>query len=168
MKRIFTIITIVAASAMIGSNSANAQTKGELGAGLNFEIATGEDYTNYGLGVKYYWTFLQNMRLEQSFTYFFKKDNISTWDLTSNLQYIFAISPTMNIYPILGTGMTGVKRDYKALGLGKKDNTKFAFNFGGGMEYMLSPHIGATIEYKYRIVDSWNRSHFTFGAVYKF
>lgn len=168
MKRIFTIIAIVAASVMVGSNTANAQIRGEMGAGLNFEIATGEDYTNYGLGVKYQWTFLDNMRLEPSFTYFFKKDNISSWDLTANLHYMFDLSPMMNIYPILGMGMTGLDRDYEPLGLNNENDTKFAFNFGGGMEFMFTPSLGMEIEYKYRIVDSWNRSHFTFGAVYKF
>lgn len=168
MKKIFTIVAMVAISAIIGNNRAEAQTKGEMGAGLNFEIASGEDYTNYGLGVKYQWTFFNNMRLEPSFTYFFKKDNISTWDLTANVQYLFPIGPMMNVYPVLGMGMTGVNRDYEPLGLSDEDDTKFAFNFGAGIEFMFTSRIGMNIEYKYRIVDSWNRSHFTFGAVYKF
>ncbi|MBR2478177.1 MAG: outer membrane beta-barrel protein, partial [Bacteroidales bacterium] len=71
-------------------------------------------------------------------------------------------------YPLAGFGMTGINRDYAPLGLDKENDTKFAFNFGAGMEFMFSPRMGMNLEYKYRIVDSWNRSHFSFGVIYKF
>ncbi|MBE6224533.1 MAG: porin family protein [Bacteroidales bacterium] len=65
--------------------------------------------------------------------------------------------------------MTNYHRDYDILGLQKKqDNTKFAFNFGAGMELMFSPTIGMNLEYIFRVVENWNRSHIALGMVYKF
>lgn len=169
MKRFFTIIAIAVVALMATGNNANAQVQGEMGAGLNFVIATGEDYTNYGLGVKYQWTFLDNLRLEPSFTYFFKKDMISSWDITANIHYMFDVIPMLQAYPIVGVGLTNLHRDYQILALDVKENeTNFAFNFGAGMELMFTPSIGMNLEYKFRIVDSWNRSHFGLGMVYKF
>ncbi len=168
MKKLFAIIAIAAALVVLDGNKAAAQTQGEMGAGLNFVLATGEDYTNYGLSARYQWTFIDNMRVEPSFTYFFKKDNISSWDLTANIQYLFNFGPMMSFYSLAGFGMTGIHRDYAPLGLDKENDTKFAFNFGAGMEFMFGPRVGMNLEYKYRIVDSWNRSHFGFGVIYKF
>ena len=111
MKKILTIIAIAAVALMAAGNDANAQVQGEMGAGLNFEIGTGEDYTNYGIGLKYQWTFLDNLRLEPSFTYFFKKDMISSWDVTANIHYMFDVVPMLQAYPIFGVGMTNLYRD---------------------------------------------------------
>lgn len=168
MKRLLTIVSVAFIAALCCNTSAKAQARGEMGAGMNFVLATGEDYTNYGLSARYQWTFIDKMRVEPSFTYFFKKDNISSWDLTANIQYLFNFGPMMSIYPLAGFGMTGINRDYAPLGLDKENDTKFAFNFGAGMEFMFSPRMGMNLEYKYRIVDSWNRSHFSFGVIYKF
>ena len=169
MKRYFTIIAVVIAAVMAAGNDAKAQVQGEMGAGLNFVIATGEDYTNYGLGLKYQWTFLDNLRLEPSFTYFFKKDMISSWDITANVHYMFDVVPMLQAYPIVGVGLTNLHRDYQILALDIKENeTNFAFNFGAGMELMFTPSIGMNLEYKFRIVDNWNRSHIGLGMVYKF
>lgn len=169
MKRFFTIIAIAFVATIAAGNTARAQVQGEMGAGLNFVIGTGDDYTNYGMGIKYQWTFIDNMRLEPSFTYFFKKDMISSWDLTANVHYMFDIMPMLQAYPIAGVGMTNYHRDYDILGLQKKqDNTKFAFNFGAGMELMFSPTIGMNLEYNFRVVENWNRSHIALGMVYKF
>ena len=168
MKRLLSIIAIAAASILLCNNKAAAQTQGEMGAGLNFVLATGEDYTNYGLNARYQWTFIRNMRVEPSFTYFFKKDNISSWDLTANVQYLFNFGPMVNLYPMVGFGMTNIHRDYEPLGMDTRNENSFAFNFGAGMEFMFGPRMGMNLEYKYRIVDSWNRSHFGFGVIYKF
>lgn len=169
MKKILTIIAIAAVAIMAAGNDAKAQVQGEMGAGLNFEIGTGEDYTNYGIGLKYQWTFLDNLRLEPSFTYFFKKDMISSWDVTANIHYMFDVVPMLQAYPIFGVGMTNLYRDYEVLGLEESDtDTRFAFNFGGGMELMFTPSIGMSVEYKFRIIDNWSRSHIALGMVYKF
>lgn len=169
MKKFTFIFTVAIAMLALGNTTAKAQVQGEMGAGVNFVIGTGDDYTNYGLGVKYQWTFIDNMRLEPSFTYFFKKDMISSWDLTANVHYMFDVVPMLQAYPIVGVGMTNYHRDYDILGLQEKqDNTKFAFNFGAGMELMFSPNIGMSLEYKFRVVEDWNRSHIALGMVYKF
>ena len=57
MKKITFIFTVALAMLALGNTTAKAQVQGEMGAGVNFVIGTGDDYTNYGLGVKYQWTF---------------------------------------------------------------------------------------------------------------
>jgi opacity protein-like surface antigen len=161
MKKIFSIF-LVAVATVLFVNVAGAQERGQQAVGLNFEIGSGESYTNYGLGFKYQYNIMDNFRVEPSFTYFFKKDHATTWDMTANLHYLIAPADQMYFYPIVGFGLTNVDTDWS------DSNTKFAFNFGFGAEYMITDVIGLNCEYKYRIVDNWSRSHFTFGAVFKF
>lgn len=164
MKKIFTVLVVLAVTMMFAS-VAGAQERGQQAAGLNFEIGAGDNYTNYGLGFKYQYTIVDHIRVEPSFIYFFRKDHVSMWDMTANIHYIFSPTYNINVYPIVGLGVTqGRLDDYF-------DNytfTKFAFNFGGGAEYMLTDVIGVSFEYKYRIVDNLDRSHFVFGVTYKF
>lgn len=178
MKRIALKILLIGVFSLSFSNflSAQSQFKGHQGGGINFVIGADQDYTNYGIGFKYQWNFIQHMRLEPSITFFFKKDNISSWDLTMNYHYLFNMGNSgFTLYPIAGIGMTHLNVDngglYEDL-LGKDAsnsvNNYFAFNFGGGAEYAITQDLSACFEYKYRLVNNWNRSHFTFGIAYKF
>lgn len=164
MKKIILILAVVLTTTVFTSN-ANAQSKGQLGVGANFEIGTGEDYTNYGIGFKFQYTPINNLRLEPSITYFFEKDYIDSWDFTANVHYLFNAANNLYLYPIAGIGATGYRVNSK---FADYSETKFAFNFGAGAEVMVSSAVGLNFEYKYRIVDDWNRSHITLGCVYKF
>lgn len=169
MKNFFKIF-VVAAAVLMAVDYAGAQTKqGTHAVGALFSIGTGDvdgvGYTNYGLGVKYQWTFLDNLRLEPSLVYYFKKDYISQTDLTANVHYLFSVASDAIVYPIAGLGYTSYTLDSPA---GKDTESRFAFNFGAGFQYMFNYNWGLSIEYKYRIVDDINRSNFQFGAVYRF
>lgn len=171
MKRIFTFLA-VAALCLVSGNYANAQCdRNTHSVGAIFSIASGEvgggqNYTNYGIGAKYQWTFLQNMRLEPSVIYYFKKDKVSGVDLTANFHYLFPVTSVVTLYPIAGIGISNFEAD---LGGGDSESTnKFAFNFGGGFQYMFTHNWGMAMEYKYRIIDNLNRNNFQFSAIYRF
>ena len=144
-----------------------AQTeKGAMAAGGSLSFGFGDDYSNIGIGAKYQYNIIDNLRLEPSVNYYFKKDNGSMWDLCANVHYLFTLYEGLNFYPLAGIGVTGAKDhtfDYAS--------TAFAFNIGAGLEYMFTSNISANVEYKYRVCSGDfvpDRSLLTLGVAYHF
>ncbi len=165
--------------------NAQAQTeKGAMAAGANLTVGFGDSYTNVGLGVKYQYNIIDNLRLEPNFNYYFKKDYLSMWDLSVNVHYLFTLYEGLNFYPLAGIGVAGGKVHYGSFydniseGLFENifdhdidvDNTitNFIFNIGAGLEYMITDNISVNLEYKYRVCADLNRSLLSFGVAYHF
>lgn len=158
----------------------HAQTgKGDMAAGLNLSLGTGDSFTNIGIGAKFQWNVINNLRLEPSFNYYFKKDHVSMWDLSANVHYLFGISDKFILYPLAGLGVLGVKaswdnpygdllEDWGVEPSYSSSSTNFAFNIGGGAEYKVTSAISVGLEIKYKIASNWNRALFTLGAAYHF
>ena len=165
-----------------------AQTeKGAMAAGVNLTVGFGDSYTNVGLGAKYQYNIIDNLRLEPNFNYYFKKDYLSMWDLSVNVHYLFTLYEGLNFYPLAGIGVAGGKAHYGSAaddwygeGLGgliedvldeyEVDDTltNFIFNIGAGLEYMITDNISVNLEYKYRVCADLNRSLLSFGVAYHF
>ena len=148
-----------------------AQTeKGDMAAGGNLSIGFGDSYTNFGLGAKFQYNVIDNLRLEPTVNYYFKKDYTSMWDLGVNAHYLFSVGDKLNFYPIVGLGVMGAKLSYDdGYGNEYKDSaTKFMVNLGAGAEYMLTSNVSVNFEYKYRICSDMNRSLLTLGVAYHF
>ena len=172
MKKWF--LLVIAAIFCVWNTQAQTQ-RGDMAAGANLTVGFGDSYTNVGLGVKYQYNVIDYLRLEPNFNYYFKKDNLSMWDLSVNVHYLFTLYEGLNFYPLAGIGVAGGKmhgfdllKEY--LGWLDIDNTitNFIFNIGAGLEYMVTQDISVNVEYKYRVCDDLNRSLLSFGVAYHF
>lgn len=172
MKKLTLKLLLITLFSLSFVNYADAQFRGRQALGFNFVLGTDSDYTNYGLGLKYQWEFIDNMRFEPNVTFFLKKDYVSSFDFTLNYHYLIPMADSrFKLYPIAGLGLTNIKfsNDFHDYDLKvEKSDTKFACNFGAGSEFTVIPELALCFEYKYRLVEDWNRSHFTFGVAYKF
>lgn len=136
---------------------------------------TGDSYSNIGIGAKFQWNVINRLRLEPSFTYFFKKDFISMWDIDVNVHYQFPVGKVVTLYPLAGLSVMGVKVDiptvdlgeYGAIG-GSVSDTEFGFNIGAGADFNLSERFALNVEAKYKIGGDWNRFMIGAGVAYKF
>lgn len=149
-------------------SAASAQEKGQMAAGvnLNFGFGYAGSYSNIGIGAKYQYSFTDHLRIEPAFTYFFKKDFLSTWDFMANVHYVFPIAQKkMTVYPLLGVGVFGAK--VKVLGVSASD-TNFGLNIGGGYEYCLKENIALGAELKYQVVSGYGHLGIQIGAKYVF
>ena len=146
-----------------------AQTeKGAMAVGGSLSFGFGDDYSNIGIGAKYQYNIIDNLRLEPSVNYYFKKDNGSMWDLCANVQYLFTLNEGLNFYPLAGIGVAGAKIH---AGEWSNSSTAFAFNIGAGFEYMFTSNVSANVEYKYRVCSGDfvpDRSLLTLGVAYHF
>jgi len=168
----------------VGVFSAKAQVKGNAAVGGNLTIGMGDEYTNTALGTKFQYNVSNPIRMEGSFTYFFKKDFFSMWDLSINGHYLIDLpNPKFFAYPIVGLSLMGAKFNAPFGGIswgydedyyddGSDSSTNFGFNLGGGIEYTLTDRININAEVKYRISleESFLADRFliSFGAIYKF
>ncbi len=166
MKR---FLMILVAAFCVSTMAVNAQQKGQMAAGVNFDLglAYSGGYSNFGIGAKFQYSFTDNLRVEPAFTYYFKKDYLSMWDFMANVHWVFKLkNEKFTVYPLVGLGVVGTRASvwgYSA------STTNFGLNLGGGADYAITKDIAVGAELKYAIVGNAN-SHLgiQIGAKYLF
>ena len=160
---------LLMAVAMMMAVTMNAQSeKGAMALGGNFNIGLDHGYTNFGIGAKYSYNFIDHLRGEASFDYFFKKDYVSQWDINVNLHYVFDIKEKHGLYPLAGFTYIHQHQSVSYAGYTATANTGHAgFNLGAGYEYRFSDHFKAGVEGKFQWADG-GRGVISFGAAYMF
>jgi len=166
MKKVFKV-AIVAIASVAMSLAANAQSKGDMAAGGNLVLGTGDSYTNIGIGGKFQYNVTDPIRLEGSLTFFLKKDYVSFWDISANGHYLFPVADAITVYPLAGLGIFGSKVDLGEWG-GSVTHSDVCINLGGGMDFKLTDQLFLNAELKYKIVNNWNRLMLSAGIAYKF
>ena len=153
MKKLL-MIAIMALTSMTMSAQAGSTW---IGANVNYGLHS--DYKNFGIGAKVQWEFIDNVRLDMSGNYFFKKDYLTQWDANLNLHYLIPIG-VAKIYPLAGLTILGSKVE------GFDGDDDFGVNLGGGVEFPLSETVKLNFEAKYQIVDHWDRPVISAGIAF--
>jgi len=99
------------AALILMSIGAFAQEPGQMAVGVNGAYGFSSNYKTFGVGAKFQYAFMKEFRAEASGTYFFKKDYVSAWDVNLNAHYLIPISEGVNVYPLAGLTIFGVKAD---------------------------------------------------------
>ena len=105
-------------------------------------FAHGDEYNPFGLGAKFQYEFVQNVRAELSGDYWFKKDGYGLWDANLDIQYLIPIAEGLKVYPMAGATLMGNHGD------GEK-KTAFGFNAGAGIEYYVAESVKLNLDIKY-------------------
>ena len=137
MKKVFMIAVL-----MLMSIGVYAQA-GKMGFGANLNYGTDDNYSQLGVGAKFKYEFIDNLRGEASGKYFLKKDDISYWNANLNFNYLFHIGDKFTVYPIGGIGLLGWKVD-------DFSDSALAFNFGPGCEYYITDKLKLEAEAVYQ------------------
>lgn len=156
MKKFLAFVVV----AIMGVSAASAQ-KGAMAVGGN--LLYGTEINSVGLGAKFQYGILENLRGEASFNYYFQNKGFRMWDLNANAHYLFDIAPKFRAYPL--AGLTVVNKSYCDV---DDSVTRFGLNLGGGCEYDVTPNVALNAEFKYSIVSTIDQAVFSVGAVYKF
>ena len=151
-------IAIIAVVTM--SVPAVAQQQGEMAAGGNLLLGTGNSFSNIGIGAKFFYNVTDPIRLAAEFDYFLEKDLMSMWDFSVYGHYLFPVADKLVAYPSVGLGMVGVS-------VGSFSSSDFALSLGGGVDYELSPNLALNGELRYKIMDG-SRLNIVVGVAYKF
>ena len=98
MKKLF--LTLCVALFSVG---AFAQEQGDMAVGgsLNFNTKA----SMFGIGARYQYFFIDKLRADGEFAYYFKKDGVSMFTVLASANYLFNVADKINVYPIAGLGV---------------------------------------------------------------
>lgn len=132
------------AAFMLMSIGAFAQA-GKMGVGVHVGYAGfGNSYNPFGVGAKFQYEFVENVRGELAGDFWFPKDKFGVWDANLNFQYLIPVAEDIKIYPVAGVTLLGGHGDE-----GKDMDTRVGFNVGAGAEYYLSENMKLNLDVKY-------------------
>ena len=132
------------AAMMLMSIGAFAQGKMAVGANLGY-AAYGDGYSPMGLGAKFQYEFVENIRGELAYNYWFPKDKAGVMDFDLNFQYLFPVAEDIKIYPLAGVNLAMQHGDAF-----EEKESIFGFNIGAGAEYYLSEQLKLNLDIKYQ------------------
>lgn len=157
-------------------SAVSAYGQGKFAVGINGLYGT--QIKSFAVGAKVQYDITSHFRAEDAFNYFFKKDGVSMWENNVNVHYLFYLGEKFRIYPLAGFTIVGTKIDTKSVvpakyqqyigDAGKSSKTYFGGNVGGGIEYLITPHLAVGVEGKYSIVKDVDQAVFGLGVTYKF
>ena len=96
-----------------------------------------------GLGARFQYEFVENIRGEVDADYWFKKDGFGLWDANLNFQYLFPVAEDIKVYPLAGLTLMGTHGDGDS-------ETALGFNIGVGAEYYLQSNLKLSLDIKYQ------------------
>ena len=153
MKKI--LLLFVMATAML---MANAES-GEWAVGGQLVYGTKAETLGIGLHAKNCLT--DAIRASLSSNYYFKHDGVSAFDVNLEGNCLFNVGEKVRLYPLAGVAGYEVGTD------GQTD-TKVGANVGGGIDFLLTDHLGLNAEVKYQIISHASQVVFGIGASYRF
>ncbi|SNT07185.1 hypothetical protein SAMN05421640_2259 [Ekhidna lutea] len=118
MKKIIFLSFIIIAL----SFSTNAQSRAGVG------LAYGSEIENAGIGFNGEFAASSDINIAPSLIFYFKKNNVSWWEINGNINYIFSEN-SATIYGIAGLNLTGIKVE------GIDTNTELGLNLGIGANF---------------------------------
>ena len=145
---------------------ANAQVyQGQAAAGLN--LVYGSYTESFGFGVNFRYAVIDQLRGAVEFDYFSGHKGYNLCDININGEYLLALKTDMlYLYPIAGLNYT--ISSYKELDGHKVENNHVGLNLGAGLEYEITDHIAASLEYRHTIIRKVDQGVFALGVKYKF
>lgn len=187
MKR----LTLVVLAVCMACGFAFAQ-QGEKAVGINLGYGSGDFHKAFKIGAEFKYNVTDAIRIAPGFDYFFKSNGVGLWGINANAHYLFDIKSVngLKVYPLAGisllgslisdeaTGIEGVDWDDIHPGIGDyvdgameeatKNQTKFGFNIGAGIQYPVMENIDLGFEIKYQFVSDFDQIVFGISAAYKF
>ena len=139
--------------------------QGETAVGAN--LVYGSEIESLGLGARFQYGILDQLRAEVGFNGFFEHNHTSWWDVNLNAHYLVGLSnDKLYIYPLAGLNYTMV--DFKGDLNPKGEENHVGLNLGAGVEYELTEHFGVNVEYRHTIIRKVDQGVFGLGINYKF
>ena len=152
-------ILILSLVALAGIFTMNAE-KGEKAIGAQFNYAS--KHSMVGLGLNFQYEFVNNVRVEPEFIYYFENDGINAFNVNLNFNYLIRTSNSFAIYPLAGFSFARITPE-----IGDGVN-RFGANVGVGAEYTINSRFAFYVEERFQILKDMNQSVTCLGVKYKF
>ena len=168
MKKILTLICAL----VLGMGVSQAQVH-EAQTAVGANLVYGTEIKSPGVGARFQYGVLDQLRTEVGFNYFFEHKKNSCWDVNINAHYLLNVwNQKVYIYPIVGINYTMMKygrhTEEDGTVVPSDEDNHIGFNVGLGAEYELTDHIGVNLEYRHTIIRSVDQGVIGAGINYKF
>lgn len=168
MKKILTLICAL----VLGMGVSQAQVH-EAQTAVGANLVYGTEIKSPGVGARFQYGVLDQLRTEVGFNYFFEHKHNSCWDVNINAHYLLNVwNQKVYIYPIVGINYTMMKygrhTEEDGTVVASDEDNHIGFNVGLGAEYELTEHIGVNLEYRHTIIRSVDQGVIGAGINYKF
>ena len=168
MKKILTLICAL----VLGMGVSQAQVH-EAQTAVGANLVYGTEIKSPGVGARFQYGILDQLRTEVGFNYFFEHKKNSCWDVNINAHYLLNVwNQKVYIYPIVGINYTMMKygrhTEEDGTVVASDEDNHIGFNVGLGAEYELTEHIGVNLEYRHTIIRSVDQGVIGAGINYKF
>lgn len=135
MKKLL-IATFVIIGLAFTLNTASFAQEGRIQVGPG--LAYGGEAENLGISVDGYYTINEQFRAGAAFTYFFENNNVTTYTIDFNGNYIFYNEDELTAYGIAGLNIFVYNFDFEtANGDVDESESELGLNLGAGVEYAL-------------------------------
>lgn len=167
MKKILTLVCTL----MLGIGIGQAQvTQGETAVGAN--LVYGSEIESLGLGARFQYGILDQLRAEVGFNFFFEHNHTTWWDVNLNAHYLLNLwNHQLYFYPLAGLNYSMTKISARTID-GEKfpsdEENHIGINVGAGVEYELTDHFGVNLEYRHTIIRKVDQGVIGLGINYKF
>jgi outer membrane protein X len=158
-----------ASSASYGSQYENE------GLSSGVEFAYAGKMEAFGLGVRLLYGINENIRLDLSDHYYFKKEYKYLDDLNLNVHYLFDVADNLQLYPLAGVTLLLWKVEFDDYNFqtdtwfkNSFSDSKFGVNLGGGAQYALTDQLMLNGEVKFQLISDTNQLVLSAGLIYKF
>ena len=176
---------IISAPARQGRQGVSAQQRpfqqGDFAVGGHLAILPERGTPTFGFGARARYNITDPIRLEGTFTYFLPMTerflgidiSLSMWIFSANMHYLFAVSETITLYPLVGVSVLGMVARASAGGHSVRESEAIVcFNLGGGIDIKLNNRIALNVEPKLLLRQMDNVLGVSFmpsaGIVYRF
>lgn len=146
MRKILLSIGLALLIFAFASNDASAQQKGEFALGANINLGTLIPTVGIGLNAQY--NFSDEIRVVGNLDYFIKNNYLSTFDVTFDAHYVFALNDWFALYPLFGMGFSVISTKVGDI---RSSRTPFVANIGGGCQFTISEKFRINFEIKGRL-----------------
>ncbi|MCR5513077.1 MAG: porin family protein [Prevotella sp.] len=160
------------AKASSASNGSQYENEG-LSSGVEFAYAGKMEA--FGLGVRLLYGINENIRLDLSDHYYFKKEYKYLDDLNLNVHYLFDVADNLQLYPLAGVTLLLWKVEFDDYNFqtdtwfkNSFSDSKFGVNLGGGAQYALTDQLMLNGEVKFQLISDTNQLVLSAGLIYKF
>ena len=160
------------AKASSASNGSQYENEG-LSSGVEFAYAGKMEA--FGLDVRLLYGINENIRLDLSDHYYFKKEYKYLDDLNLNVHYLFDVADNLQLYPLAGVTLLLWKVEFDDYNFqtdtwfkNSFSDSKFGVNLGGGVQYALTDQLMLNGEVKFQLISDTNQLVLSAGLIYKF
>lgn len=130
--------------------SVGAFAQGQFAIGANAGVALyGNEYNPFGIGAKLQYEFVENLRAEAAYNFWFAKDDSGVMDIDLSLQYLIPVADKVKVYPLAGVNV-GITHGDAWKFVFDKQQTIFGFQVGAGIEYFLTDNVKVNLDAKYQ------------------